>query len=96
MDNLRDQVLAFLKRPRCLSKDEPSPTREELFQQYLEGKHRTDPEFLDHLAKALEHARVNAIVSDGADGPERDAANVYKRIAAILDEIRAEVLVEVD
>lgn len=94
MDSLRDQAVAFLKSARCIRKDEPRPSREELFRQYIDGKHRADPEFLHHVSQALEHARANAIVSDRATGPEGDGAYVYKRIAAILDGIQAEVLAE--
>jgi hypothetical protein len=91
MDDLHSRAIALLRGPCCISRDEPRPKAVGLIQQYVDGTHWQNSELLTQLSRCLRYAQTRAAGPEGATGPGRDALYFYKKAAALLQEIQAEV-----
>ena len=89
MDDLRSRAAAFLRGPYVLGK---GPY---LISRYVCGELWDDPKALNLLSLCLQTALIEVGKSDGvSSGSGRDITNCYRKMAELLEDIKAELLAQ--
>ena len=91
-DGLRSRAKSLLWGPCILAKGESEPTAVGIVQQYLAGEKFADPLLRQQLSECLRYAQTRAAEPTSASVQKNDARGFFRRAAAILVEIQAEVL----